>query len=157
MSLNLVPVNLKQTVDSVLKDKLDGGVFDINIDSNVQVMADPDYLVRIIRVMIDNALVFSDKGSKIGVVGGAIDGKIRFCISDAGKGISKGNLKKVFIPFVISREDRNPSGFGLNLPMTKSNVNAFGGNIWAESDGPGAGAMVCVELNKAMHSIKEHE
>jgi len=151
LSLNLVPVNLKQIVDSVLKDKLDDGVFDINIDADVQVMADPEYLARIISVMVDNALVFSGKGSKIRVVGGAVDGKIRLCISDTGKGISKGNLKKVFMPFVISREERNPSGFGLNLPMTKSIVNAFGGNIWAESDGPDAGAMFCVELNKAVY------
>jgi two-component system sensor histidine kinase/response regulator len=156
LSLNLVPVNLKQTVDSVLENIPGGDAFEINIGAGVQVMADPEYLARIIRVMVDNALVFSDKGSKIGVVGGAVDRKIRLCISDTGKGISKSNLKKVFMPFVISREDRNPSGFGLNLPMTKSIVKTFGGNIWAESDGPGAGAMFCVELNMPVHSAGPH-
>lgn len=150
LSLSLVPVNLKQVVDSVLEDKQVDRIIDTNINGDVEVMADPDYLVRVVRVMIDNALVFSDKESTINITGGQVEGKIRLCIADGGKGISKGNLKKVFMPFVISREERNPAGFGLNLPMTKSIVNALGGKIWAESDGIGAGARFCVELDGSL-------
>ena len=151
LRLKLVPVNLKQVVDSVLEDNQAAGAFDVNIDADVQVMADSDYLTRVITVMIDNALVFSDKGSKITLIGGPVDRKICLCISDAGKGISKDNLEKVFLPFVISREDRNPAGFGLNLSMAKSIVQALGGKIWAESDGLGEGAMFCLDLNMPVH------
>ncbi len=154
LQLALVPVNLKQIIDPVLLDMQDGFeragiVLETNIDASAQVMAEPDYLARVVRVMVDNALVFSGEGGRVTITAGLVEGRVRLCISDTGKGIVKGNLKKVFIPFVIGREDRHLNGFGLNLPMAKSIANAFGGNIWAESDGPGAGARFCLELNSA--------
>ena len=84
------------------------------------------------------------------ITGGPIEGKVRLCVSDTGKGIVRENLKKVFIPFVIVKEDRNPNGFGLNLPMAKSIINAHEGNIWVESNGPGTGSRFCLELVKAL-------
>ena len=155
LELNLVRVNLHQVVDSVLKDVQVGfdqaGIkLDTNIDAGVEVMADPDYLARVVRVMVDNALVYSGTKGKVSIVGGTVERKVRLCISDTGKGIARENLKKVFIPFVISRENRHASGFGLNLPMAKSILNALDGTLWAESDGLGAGSRFCLELNKAM-------
>ena len=154
LKLTLVPVNLKQVVDSVHHDMqagIDkaGGTLDINIDAGAQVMAEPDYLARVIRVMVDNALVFSAARGRVSITGGLVAGKVRLCISDTGKGIDRDKLEKVFMPFVISRENRNPKGFGLNLPMAKSITNALGGKVWAESDGAGAGSRFCLELNSA--------
>lgn len=153
LQLNLVPVNLKQVVDSILRDAQAGfdqaGVtLETTIDADVQVMADPDYLARVVRVLVDNALVFSSEGGKVSITGGPAEERVRLCIADTGKGITRDNLKKVFMPFMISREDRHTKGFGLNLPMAKSISSALGGKIWAESAGAGTGAMFCLELNR---------
>ncbi|MCL7489235.1 MAG: hybrid sensor histidine kinase/response regulator [Desulfobulbaceae bacterium] len=154
LQLNMVPVSLNQVVDSVVQgmradfDRA-GIALDVNVDTDAQVMAEPDYLARVIGAMAKNALVFSEAGGHVRITGGPIEERIRLCISDTGKGIARDNLKKLFIPFVISREDRHPEGFGLNMPMAKNIINAFAGKIWAESEGPGTGARFCVELNRA--------
>jgi signal transduction histidine kinase len=155
VGVNLSAVDLQQLVDSAVQvvqpwyDKK-GIDLEMNINPGVTVMADRELLSGAIRVLVDNALVFSEKGDKVSITGGPIEGKIRLCIADKGKGIAKENLKKVFMPFIISKEDRNPDGFGLNLPMVKSIINAHEGDIWVESDGPGSGSRFCVELVAAM-------
>ena len=150
------PVNLTEVVDNVVQFTEGwyaraGVALEVDIPPEVKVMAEPEHLGRVIRILVDNALVYSSEGSKVKIVGGIVDGKGHLCITDTGKGIARGNLKKVFMPFVISREERHPDGFGLNLPMAKSIINALDGKIWAESDGPGSGAKFCLELNSALH------
>lgn len=154
LQVKLVPVNLKQVIDSVLQEKQAdfdqaGIAIATNIAADARVMADLDYLVRVVKVLVDNALVFCGEGGNVTLTGGLVGTKVRLCISDSGKGIARENLKKVFLPFMISREDRHAKGFGLNLPMAKSIVHAFGGKIWAESDGPGTGAKFCLEFDSA--------
>jgi len=155
LRLNPIPVNLKEVVDEVLEQTKAGferaGIsLDINIDAGMKVMADREYLIRVIRAMVDNALVFSENGKKVSITGGLIDDRARLCIVDAGKGIVRENLKKIFIPFVLSRENRNPEGFGLNLPTAKSIIGALEGRVWADSEGPGTGARFCFELQSAI-------
>ncbi len=155
LKLNPVPVNLRQIVEEVVGD-MQGNfdqaelVLETDIDANVQIMADPEYLIRIIKVLVGNALVFSKAGGNVRITGEVDDGKTRLCVSDTGKGIEKEDLKKIFLPFMISREKRHADGFGLNLPMVKSVANASGGKVWAESDGPGTGARFFLELDSGV-------
>lgn len=154
LQVNPAAVNLKEVVDSVRQDMQSD--FDradisleINIDASMRVMADNKYIDRVVRYLLDNALRYTTKDGSVKVTGAMVDGKGRLCVADTGQGIAVENLKKVFIPFVISREQRHPGGFGLNLPMAKSIISAHGGRIWADSNGPGQGARVCFELKGA--------
>jgi len=154
LKLDLVPVSLGQVVDSVLGEMRSGFdragiVLDINIDPGVKVMADADYLARVVRTLLDNALGFSEKGTKVTVTGGPVGAAVRLCVADSGRGIARENLKKIFMPFVISRAERNPNGFGLNLSMARSIICALEGTIWAESEGLDKGARFCLELKPA--------
>ncbi len=155
LKLEPVPVYLRQVVESVLEYLRSGFErarveLDVNIDPGVKVMADGDYLARVIRVLVDNALVFSGEGGRVTITGGPVDTAVRLCVADKGKGIARENLKKIFLPFLMSREDRNPTGFGLNLTMARSIISALEGKIWAESEGPGTGSRICLELNGAV-------
>lgn len=154
LRVNPTAVNLKEVVDSVRQElqsdfTRENISLEISIDGAMQVMADRQYIDRVVRFLLDNALRYSAEGGRVNVTGAMVDGKGRLCVTDTGKGIAAENLKKIFIPFVISREQRHPDGFGLNLPMAKSIISAHGGRIWAESEGPGRGARFCFELQGA--------
>ena len=155
IDIDLFPVSFNQVTEDVIqrtrKRFEEAGIaLDINLGPAVQVMANKEYLTQVINVLVENAFDFSSRGDKVNITGGEIDGKIRLCISDTGKGIPRENLRKIFMPFVISREERSPNGFGLNLPKAKSIINAMDGKIWVESDGHGKGAMFCMQLNRTV-------
>lgn len=151
LNLHLSSVDLGELVESAIQKMLSlSEEKDINLElklePNMKVMADRDSLLQAVRTLAENAVVFSDTGGTVRISCKQVDGKVRLCISDTGKGIVKENLKKVFMPFVIDKENRNQQGFGLNLPMAKLIVDAHDGDIWAESDGPGKGSTFCFEL-----------
>jgi histidine kinase len=65
-----------------------------------------------------------------------------FRVADTGVGIAAEHVPHLFERFF--RADRSGSraivGHGLGLPVAKALVEAMGGRIWAESDGPGKGS-----------------
>jgi signal transduction histidine kinase len=117
------------------------------VDAEARVAADPEYLARVIRIVLDNALVFTPGEGRVNIVSRMTGGKMQLCVTDTGQGIAPEKIGKLFKPFALDRDSRHPGGFGLNLPMAKSIMNAFGGKIWAESDGPGTGATFCLEMD----------
>lgn len=119
------------------------------IEGNPVASADPDHLGAVVQRILDNAVLFSPEGGRITITGRTHDGRVQFCISDTGRGIAQENLEKIFKPFVLDRDKRNPDGFGLNLPMARALMHAMDGKIWAESEGPGKGATICMELPAA--------
>jgi two-component system sensor kinase FixL len=50
-------------------------------------------------------------------------------VSDTGIGISNDNRQRVLEPFATTRED----GLGLGLPISRSIVESYGGQLWIES------------------------
>jgi signal transduction histidine kinase len=153
LQVSLEQVNLAQTVDRVVQEYKEQSAkanitVEVNVDPTVQVMAESEHLARVVRILVDNALVFSPSGATVKITGAMVDGKWRLCVADTGKGIDRKIQKKIFMPFVISREERHADGFGLNLPIARAIVNALGGKIWVESKGPGSGARFCVEFSK---------
>jgi two-component system, sensor histidine kinase and response regulator len=154
IQINRKAVVLSEVVDNVVQDFDDafrrrGLEIEMAIDGNPVVSADPERLAKVVRTVFDNAVIFTPEGGKVTVTGRPVNGLVQLRISDTGRGIEQWNLKKIFKPFVLDRSNRNPNGFGLNLPMALSIMNAMEGKIWAESDGPGKGATICLELPAA--------
>lgn len=61
-----------------------------------------------------------------------------FFVRDNGVGIEPDNLDRVFALF--ERLDADTAGTGIGLALTRRIIEAHGGRIWAESDGPGRGS-----------------
>jgi signal transduction histidine kinase len=55
-------------------------------------------------------------------------------ISDSGKGIPECNLASIFDAFVTTK----PQGTGLGLPIARTILESYGGDIWAENRQLGA-------------------
>ena len=101
------------------------------------VMADRRRIVQVLSNLLSNAAGYSPGGSPI-LVTAVRDGMhVAVSVADEGRGIPADLLPGLFRKF--SRAS-GVDGSGLGLAICKGIVEAHGGRIWAESNGPGLGA-----------------
>ncbi len=107
------------------------------------VMADRLRIVQVLGNLLSNAAGYSPEGSPI-TVSAVRDGvHVAVSVTDRGRGIPAELLPELFRKF--SRAPGTATalgvdGSGLGLAICRGIVEAHGGRIWAESDGPGLGA-----------------
>ena len=104
------------------------------------VMADRRRIVQVIGNLLSNASRHSPESSVIKVSAVRMGVDVEVSVADEGRGIPEEDLPLLFRKF-SRREDRDSAGdTGLGLAICKGIVEAHGGRIHAESDGPGLGA-----------------
>jgi signal transduction histidine kinase len=98
--------------------------------------------------LLNNAIRFSLPGCEISV--GAIrNGEdVLAWVQDRGRGIPSDQLQRIFEEFyqVEAAKSVHPGGLGIGLSIAKGIIEAEEGEIWAESEGEGAGATFKVLL-----------
>ena len=104
------------------------------------VMADRMRLIQVLGNLLANAARHSPGSSPIRVTAVRDGVHVAVSVHDEGRGIPAESLPLLFRKF--SRVDAEDQGgdTGLGLSICKGIVEAHGGRIWAESDGPGLGA-----------------
>jgi signal transduction histidine kinase len=120
-------------------------------ESPIPVQVDQQKTTLAFVNLLNNAIRFSSKGDEI-VVGAADQGdKVLAWVQDKGIGIPVDKLQKVFEEFyqIEPPNTRHHGGLGIGLTIAKGLIEAQGGRIWAESDGPGQGSTFKVALPKA--------
>ena len=123
-----------------------GGRNNIQIDLPLDlppVMADRRRIIQVVNNLLSNADRYSPEGSLIRVTAAFQGLNVAISVADGGRGVSADVLPHLFRKFArIDGDDRGSSiaGSGLGLAICKGIVEAHGGRIWAESDGPGLGA-----------------
>ena len=104
------------------------------------VMADRGRIVQVIANLLSNAARHSPQSSLIEVRAAREGAHVEVSVADQGRGIPAEDLPRLFGKF-SRREGRDTTGdTGLGLAICKGIVEAHGGRIHAESDGPGLGA-----------------
>ncbi len=122
-------------------------LIDNRVEEDAVAVVDPKYWQLIIEPLLNNAIVFCDKGGTITLSTEKKSGKkTQFIITDTGKGIAEDELETIFKPFVITPDKRSSEGFGLNLPLTKILVDTHGGSLSAQSLGLDKGATFILQL-----------
>jgi len=108
---------------------------------SAKVHADPDKIEQVLVNLLDNAIKYSPQGGEVEVNIGRHRHMIRCSVTDHGVGIPAEHLPHIFEKFhrVDNRSTREVYGTGLGLYVSKSIVEAHGGNIWVESE-PGKGS-----------------
>ena len=96
-------------------------------DNTIIVKADKVRTTQVIDNLLSNALRFTEEGD-ISVSVESKDGQAIVSIRDSGQGIDPGILPKLFTKFATKSET---GGTGLGLFISKSIVEAHGGNMWA--------------------------
>jgi signal transduction histidine kinase len=103
---------------------------------------------RVLANLLSNALKYSAPGSPIEILGTGSDRLVRVAIRDHGFGLSQEELAGLFGRYARARSARatGAAGLGLGLYACRGLVDAHGGRIWLESEGPGLGTTAFVEL-----------
>lgn len=111
------------------------------------VMADGEQLQQVFHNLITNALQAMPEGGQLRIHTRHTGAKVECSVSDTGIGIPKENGAKIFEPFFTTKA----KGIGLGLAVSKSLVEANGGQIKLESQ-VDAGATFVVILPAAPES-----
>lgn len=115
---------------------------------------DPDRIGEVLGNLLDNALRHTPQGGSVEIRAERHGDDVALTIADTGEGIAPEHLDRVFERFyrVDSGRTRDRGGSGIGLAIARALVEAHGGRIQAESDGPGLGARFVVTLPTAHRS-----
>jgi len=116
---------------------------------------DPNKIKEVVSNLIDNAIKYTKEGSVTVSLESTAE-VAHIIVSDTGIGIHPEDMKNLFQKFLRSKETTKMvvSGAGLGLYVGKSFIDAHGGKIWAESDGPDKGSRFIIELPLHNDKIK---
>lgn len=107
----------------------------VDVPSSLYVFADKDMLDFMIRNIVNNAIKFSKKGSKIVLHGVESDLDVRICCKDEGVGMDEHTLQQIERS-MLARSERGTSkerGTGLGILIVKEFMEKHGGAIAIES------------------------
>jgi signal transduction histidine kinase len=106
----------------------------IHIDENLPlVTGDRQRILQIMLNLLSNACKFTESGF-IEITARLENAEILFSIKDTGPGIPSEDHAAVFEPFKQTETGlRQGAGTGLGMPISKSLVEAHGGQLWLES------------------------
>lgn len=106
------------------------------VATDLQLMADVNMLVTVLRNLISNAIKFTPENGDIRIYSEEKENTIITSIKDNGVGISKDRIDNLFNPGCngSTKGTKNESGTGLGLILCKEFVEKNGGKIWVESN-----------------------
>ena len=110
----------------------------------VFVRGDLDRLQQIFSNLASNALKYTPPGKQVSLVLRIDREFAEVSIADEGEGIPADHLPHIFELF--QRATTTGTGLGVGLAVVQALVKAHGGNITADSPGPGQGATFVVRL-----------
>lgn len=114
----------------------------------VSLDVDPVRLAQVFSNLLNNACKFSPPRSSIEIIARREGSKAVIAVTDHGQGILPENLERVFKMFeqLDHPIDRPHGGLGIGLSLAKRLVEMHGGQISAQSAGPGRGSRFEVHL-----------
>lgn len=141
LTLHLTKADWKQTLEEIVAELTPKALtHDIALELHVAdelppVAIDKVSVTEIITNLLDNAIKYSDNAKKI-IVASKLnkEGVVETTVQDFGVGIPESVLPHIFEKFYRNhRTKAQIGGSGLGLYLSKSLVNAHGGNIWVSS------------------------
>ncbi len=150
--IQMEPYNLRMIVRNALEDvqikaKERSIQIDLICERDITVAVNDRLLEQAIVNLVDNAINYSDPGSKVTVELSQNNGETTISIKDNGIGISREHIPRLFERFyrVDRGRSRKQGGTGLGLAIVKHIVNAHSGHMTVESV-PGSGSTFTMHI-----------
>lgn len=147
-------LNLGDVVSSVARDceplcEAKGIALTYRCDSKCEVFGDAALLRDMVSVVLDNAILYTERGGAVEVV---VDGESPVCgvsVSDTGIGMTEEDVVRVFDRFYRGEAGKvaNPSGSGLGIPVAHEIAQRHNAEMRIKS-APGAGTTVSFSFPK---------
>jgi signal transduction histidine kinase len=120
----------------------------VSAPPNFVTMCDADRMREAIDNLVSNAIKYSPIGGRIGVLVNHEGNKTVIRIADEGAGLSPEDLGRLFGRFqrLSAKPTAGESSTGLGLSIVKRIIDMHGGQVTAESAGPGQGSTFTVIL-----------
>lgn len=125
------------------------------VDADVQIIADPEQLRRVINNIISNSVKYLDKKQGfISIRIRDVGDFIQVELEDNGKGIAAKDLPYIFDRFYRTDASRNSAtgGSGIGLSIVRKIIEDHGGKIWANSK-EGTGTIMYFVIRKYQEVI----
>ena len=97
--------------------------------SPAHVVADPSASARVVRVLLDNALRYSEPGTPVAVCTTTENGSALVTVSDYGMVIPEADRSRIFERFARGSDANSPGGFGLGLAIAHELSDRMGGSL----------------------------
>ena len=133
----------------------------VDAASGIKVLGDREMLVTAIKNLIENAIVYSDEGSQVGVGVRQKHGVAAIAVADSGVGIAPEHQARIFERFyrADASRSRQTGGTGLGLAIVKHIAIKHRGDVQLFSQ-PGVGSTFTFRIpiaNQQLTTSKDDE
>lgn len=154
LQLDLVPVEVAPAVEAAaasVREKAEGKGVLLEIGAlppETRIAGDAARLQQIVRIVLENAVKFTPAGKTIRLSTSIASQQVEIAVRDEGEGFAPELVSSLFNRFrqADSGTTRKHGGLGLGLAIARELASLQGGEILAESPGPGCGATFTVRL-----------
>lgn len=165
LHLNLEKFDLSEVIQTAIYDaqsRLANGKIKFIYNNNepkekrvvITVNADKERIMQVLSNLLDNSIKFTKEGTISISAQRAGDRQVAMVsIKDTGTGIHPDIMPKLFTKFTTKSE----KGTGLGLFLTKSIVEAHGGEIWAENNSDVKGATFTFTIPLEQQKTKDDD
>jgi CheY-like chemotaxis protein len=151
LELRLQRVDLASVLTSAIETSrplIDGAGHELTVvvpSEPLHLDADPVRLAQVFSNLLNNSARYTTRSGHIRVSAEQRNGEVQVSVADDGVGITPEALPHVFDMFTQVRPSLD-GGLGVGLALARGLVGLHGGQVFAESDGPGRGSRFTVRL-----------
>lgn len=108
----------------------------VNIQKNLSYTGNEESIRKLVGILVDNAIKYSDENGSISVSLKSLGKGIVFQVQNSVASIEKGNREELFERFYRGDDSRNSQvgGYGIGLSIARAIVSAHKGKITARSE-----------------------
>ncbi len=147
-AVDLAVVSVADIINRALeREKWDRNRFKLSFETDLQVQANSELLLRALVNLLRNAIRHGDSDAVIEISAARREADVVLEIRDYGSGVPEDELERIFEPFYRLESDRNrkSGGSGLGLAIVKTCIEACQGKVRARNLAP-SGLCVTIEL-----------
>ena len=132
-----------------LSAQFDDATLTLTLDAPVAVPvhADPQRIEQVLTNLLGNAIAATPPSGSISLTVRRNNDRAEAIVADTGVGLAAGDLERIFERFYqVAGHHRRGPGTGVGLTIARGIARAHGGDVLANSPGPGHGSVFTLSL-----------